>query len=247
MSKQAAVSKDVLIYGKHPAQEALRNPRRQIKEVWLTRENSALQRQLSAPARIVDKAALEALVGREAVHQGIVVRAAPLVPPTLDEFLKSPDSEGAVVVLDQVSDPHNVGAIMRSAAAFGARAVIIPDAGAAAETGALAKAASGALELVPFIRVSNLARALEALKKAGFWCFGLTGKAAATLDAQELPVRCAFILGSEGEGMRRLTEEACDVLARLPIAPAIESLNVSNAAAVSLYEYRRRHAASFFL
>ena len=138
-----------------------------------------------------------------------------------------------------MTDPHNIGAIMRSAAAFGARAILIPDRNAPEISGTLAKSASGAVEHVPLIRVVNLVRALEQLKKAGFWSVGLAGEAERTLAAQNVSGRLCLVLGSEGSGMRRLTREACDVMARLPTGGAISSLNVSNAAAVALYELRR--------
>ena len=142
--------------------------------------------------------------------------------------------------MDQVTDPHNIGAILRSAAAFDAMAVVIPDAGAPEESAVLAKSACGALEIVPLIRVTNLARSMQQLKDAGFWCLGLDGYAKEYISDKKLPARTAFILGSEGDGMRRLTAENCDYTIKLPMSDKMESLNVSNAAAVALYEFYRQ-------
>jgi 23S rRNA (guanosine2251-2'-O)-methyltransferase len=153
-----------------------------------------------------------------------------------------PAGRALIVVLDQVSDPHNIGAVLRSAAAFGAAAVIVPEHGAPLASAALAKAASGALDLVPLVRVVNLARTLDRLKEAGFWSCGLAEDASTPLSAIDLGVRAVLVLGSEGGGLRRLVRERCDILARLPTRPEMPSLNVSNAAAVALYELIR-HAA----
>jgi 23S rRNA (guanosine2251-2'-O)-methyltransferase len=189
-----------------------------------------------APER-VERARLDQLLGRDVVHQGAALLADVLAPPGLHAVLEKP---GVIVVLDQVTDPRNVGAIMRSAAAFGAAAVITQDRNAPEETGALAKAASGALETLPLLRAVNIARTLIALKAANVWCIGL--------DAAGLPLsgpafadrRVALVLGAEGEGLRRLTKETCDEVAGLTIKGAVESLNVSAAASVALYELTRR-------
>ena len=180
------------------------------------------------------------MLPEDAIHQGCALLADPLPDHDLDRALEL--AEGPVLVLDQVTDPRNVGAILRSAAAFGAAALVMQDRHAPPETGSLARAASGALELVPVVRVVNLARALEELKKAGCWVVGLAADAPVTLAQVQRGLsgrRCALVLGAEGEGMRRLTREHCDELARLPIAARMESLNVSAAAAVALYELVR--------
>lgn len=237
-------SKDVWLYGIHPVTLALKNKNRVIKELWLT--NSAageFEIPKDIPFRIVDRSQIESVVGKEAVHQGVALKTAPLKPYSIDDLLADTENDGKalVVILDQVTDPHNIGAIMRSSVAFKAKAVIIPDAGAPEETGTLAKSASGALELIPLIKVSNLARSMEALKKAGFWCVGMDGYAKESLNAHKLPQKCVIVMGSEGDGLRRLTAENCDYMVKLPMNEAIESLNVSNACAIALYEYYRTH------
>jgi 23S rRNA (guanosine2251-2'-O)-methyltransferase len=165
----------------------------------------------------------------------VVIEVEPLEEVWLDELMTRADERAVLLVLDQVTDPHNVGAILRSAAAFGAIGIVTQDRHSPPESGALAKAASGALERVPWARVVNLARALEEIGEAGFWRIGLAGDAATELKDALGPQRVALVLGAEGPGLRPNTREHCDALARLPISDAIESLNVSNAAAVALY------------
>jgi len=184
---------------------------------------------------LADVADLGRLVPHDAPHQGVVIEAEPLEDVWLDDILAQASERSVLLVLDQVTDPHNVGAILRSAAAFGAVGIVTQDRHSPPESGALAKAASGALERVPWARVVNLARALEEIGEAGFWRIGLAGDAETNLkDALGSP-RVALVLGAEGPGMRQNTREHCDALARLPISDAIESLNVSNAAAIALY------------
>jgi 23S rRNA (guanosine2251-2'-O)-methyltransferase len=171
----------------------------------------------------------------DAPHQGVVIEAEPLEDIWLADLLSRSAERSVLLVLDQVTDPHNVGAILRSAAAFGAVGMVTQDRHSPPEGGALAKAASGALERVPWARVVNLARALDEIAEAGFWRIGLDGEASAELKDALGPQRVALVLGAEGAGLRQNTREHCDALARLPITDAIESLNVSNAAAVALY------------
>lgn len=238
-------SKDLWLYGMHPVSMALNNENRVIKELWLTATTAdEIEIPKHIPYRIVDRSQIETVVGRDAVHQGIAMKTQALNAYTIDDLLADTenDDKALIVILDQVTDPHNIGAIMRSSVAFNAKAVIIPDAGAPEENGTLAKSASGAMELIPLIRVSNLARSMEAIKKSGFWCVGMDGYAKETLSAHTLPKKCAIVMGSEGDGLRRLTAENCDYMVKLPMNEAIESLNVSNACAIALYEYARTHS-----
>jgi 23S rRNA (guanosine2251-2'-O)-methyltransferase len=232
----------VRLWGRHPVEAALKNPDRQHRKLWATREGiDSLDGELPAdfPIEYADVADLARLVAKDAPHQGLVLECEPLDNVFLDNVATG-DPLRPVVLLDQVTDPHNVGAILRSAAAFDAAAIVTQDRYAPPEGGVLAKSASGALETVPWVRVVNLARALDELAEAGYWRIGLTGEADATL-AQALPAGpVALVLGAEGEGMRHNIAQHCDALAKLPISPAIESLNVSNAAAIALYAVATR-------
>ena len=179
---------------------------------------------------------ISAAVPSDAPHQGLVAEVDPLEEIWLGDLLmEGRDDRRPLVVLDQVTDPHNVGAVLRSAAAFDALGIVTQDRHAPPESGALARAASGALETVPWVRVVNLARALDEIAEAGFWRIGLTGHADQTLAQVMGEAKVAIVLGAEGEGMRQNTEAHCDQLAKLPISPKVESLNVSNAAAIALY------------
>ncbi|WP_439578613.1 23S rRNA (guanosine(2251)-2'-O)-methyltransferase RlmB [Elioraea sp.] len=221
------------IYGAHAVRAALGNPARTVRRVLATREAAATLPPDAAPER-AEGSAIAALLPPGAVHQGLAALVDPLSPlPLADALAASP---GPVLVLDQVTDPRNVGAILRSAAAFGAAAVIVQDRHAPLEGGAMARAAAGALERVPLLRAVNLARTLEALKQAGLWIVGLDAAAPTMLAAAGLgDRRLALVLGAEDEGMRRLTREACDLTVRLPQLGTVESLNVSVAAAIALY------------
>jgi 23S rRNA (guanosine2251-2'-O)-methyltransferase len=222
-------------WGKHAVSAALANEERLIHRIWVTHEAAAgYDIPSSIPVTFADVADLGRLVPRDAPHQGIVAEVDRLEDLLLADLLDQAEDGRPLLLLDQVTDPHNVGAILRSAAAFGALGVVTQDRHAPPESGALAKAASGALETMPWVRVVNLARALDDIAAAGFWRIGLTGEAEMTLAEALGPARVALVLGAEGEGMRQNTEAHCDALARLPIT-GIESLNVSNAAAVALY------------
>lgn len=222
-------------YGRHAVTAALANPERRAVKLWATREAAGrMDLPSSLPVTFADAADLGRLVPQDAPHQGLVLEVEPLQDVFLDELLAS-EGDRPLLVLDQVTDPHNVGAILRSAAAFDALGIVTQDRHSPPETGTLARAASGALEAVPWVRVVNLARALEDMAAAGFWRIGLTGEAERTLAETLGAPRIALVLGAEGEGMRPNTATHCDELARLPIGERVESLNVSNAAAIALY------------
>ncbi len=250
MSSRGRHPADIWLYGAHAVVAALENPRRPCHRLLLARESGVgLERAVSVaserdggphPER-TDRAAIEALLPHGAVHQGIALRVGGLPPVNLGEAV---GHGGALppriaVALDRINDPHNLGAIVRSAAAFGACAVIMTERHAPPVSGVTAKAASGALEIVPLVRATNLARTLSELKKAGFWVLGLDPRAEMRLAAAVPEGDVAIVLGAEGGGLRRLTAERCDALCHLPTAPGAESLNVSNAAAIALYEIRR--------
>lgn len=231
----------IWIYGIHPVAAALANPSRRLRRLLVTEEAEAsLAEALNAPFSVqperTERARLDHLLGHDAVHQGAALLADPLPQPALANMLERP---GPILVLDQVTDPRNIGAILRSAAAFGVACVITQDRNAPEETGALAKAASGALETVPLLRAVNLARTLVALKAAGLWVVGLAADAAPLRGNAMAERRIALVLGAEGPGMRRLTRETCDELAGLAMPGTMESLNVSAAATVALYELTR--------
>jgi 23S rRNA (guanosine2251-2'-O)-methyltransferase len=241
------------IYGRHAVAAALANPARRWHHLavisgqeseasTLVAAAAAPRRGSGDPMRVVDHDSLAAILPEGAVHQGLALAVEPLAEPDLADVLRravGTPSRRVVVVLDQVTDPRNVGAVLRSAAAFGAFAVVLAVHGAPPVTGALAKAASGALEQVPLVRVVNLARALDRLKQSDFWVCGLEANAQQTLADLDLGDRVAVVLGSEGGGMRRLVRERCDHLARLPTRSAQATINVSSAAAIALYELAR--------
>lgn len=224
-------------WGMHAVAAALDNPDRTVLKAWATREAAGfMQFPSGLPLVFAEAPDLGRMVPADAPHQGVVIEVEPLEDIWLGDVLAEAPDEAVLLVLDQVTDPHNVGAILRSAAAFGAIAIVTQDRHSPPEGGALAKAASGALERVPWVRVVNLARALDEIAEAGFWRIGLAGEAGTDLKDALGPKRVTLVLGAEGPGMRANIREHCDALARLPIrSDAVESLNVSNAAAVALY------------
>jgi 23S rRNA (guanosine2251-2'-O)-methyltransferase len=247
--------KRLWLYGIHPVLAALANPRRRINRILVTQDTEAsLGARLEALAEshpgglpkpeIMAREVIDRALPRGAVHQGVAAQVQGLDDPDIEDICRATEGQdnARIVVLDQVTDPHNVGAVIRSAAAFGVAAVILPERHSPMDGGVLAKSASGALERVPLVRVVNLARALARLKQAGFWTVGLDADAQTPINEADLTGKICLVLGAEGEGLRRLTRENCDLMVRIPISrsAALDSLNVSNAAAVTLYELARR-------
>jgi 23S rRNA (guanosine2251-2'-O)-methyltransferase len=236
----------VWLYGTHAVAAALANPARRLRRLVITEEaDAALALELPKPWPIQPEIAtrdrieqlLGARVGSGIVHQGVALLTDQLAAPALLDALKRP---GPILVLDQISDPRNIGALLRTAQAFGASMVIAQERNAPEETGALAKVASGALELIPLLRIVNISRALIVLKASNVWVVGLDGTSPNRLNGTAFAGRrVALVLGNEGEGMRRLTRETCDEIAALSMPGGMESLNVSAAGAVALYELTR--------
>lgn len=228
-----------VIYGAHPVEEALKNPKRKIIKLTCTLNGAERLKPFIKPLgitpEIVNPKVLDRKVEPDAVHQGMILEAKPLRQPQLGEIEQS----GVVVMLDQVTDPHNVGAILRTCAAFEVTAVVTTARHSAEASGVLFKAASGAYEHVPFVKVTNLARAMEELRDAGFRLVGLDSEAEIALGAVDKTPPLVLVLGAEGKGLRELTRKNCDVVAKLDFSGAIRSLNVSNAAAVALYALTR--------
>jgi 23S rRNA (guanosine2251-2'-O)-methyltransferase len=241
---------NVLIWGLHAARAAWLNPKRRITRAWLTEagqksfaltQKEALDELLKRPdAKKCEREELDRMMPTGSVHQGIVIETTPVAERSLHDIIGANPPPDLLLMLDQVTDPHNVGAILRSAAAFGAGAVIMTERNAPATTGVLAKSASGALEATPIVHVVNLARSLDELRDAGYWCVGLAEEGEKHMADLDLSGRTVIVLGAEGDGLRHLTRQKCDELARLPTGAAMGTLNVSNAAAIALYEVRRQ-------
>src|SRR5579872_2442238 len=233
--REGAADDTVIFYGWHTVTAALANPKRRIRKLFLT-ENAA--RRLAddkidtrVTPEIVRPTLIDQRLGPDAVHQGMLAEAEPLASPDVDTL----PQEGIVLVLDQITDPHNVGAIMRSAAAFAVKAIVTTARHSPEATGVLAKSASGALEMVPLVTVQNLARALNEMNERGFLTVGLDSQGSENLAALALRQPLALVLGAEGKGLRQLTRETCGLVARLDLPGEIKSLNVSNAAVLALY------------
>ena len=237
------------LYGTHAVLAALANPERVCERALVSDDDDAelavAAVEIGGHGTVIDRVSRDdvtAVLPQGAVHQGIALLARPLedhgIEDAMDRALQS--DTPCILLLDQVTDPQNVGAILRSAAAFGAAAVVMHDRHAPPVTGALAKAASGGLEAVALVRETNLSRSIEALKARNFWCIGLAGEVETTLAQARVTGPTALVLGAEGAGLRRLVAESCDTLAHIPHSDAVESLNVSNAAAIALYEIARQ-------
>lgn len=241
------------LYGVHACLAAIANPNRDINRIVCATQSvddleipvcDAAFEACEVPRPQIewrDRREIDELVNRDAVHQGIVVETRPLPHPVIEDVIDDArdNPSACIVVLDQATDPRNIGAVMRTAAAFGAIGVVVQDKHAPDITGALAKAASGAVERLPYVKVTNLARTLDQLKAAEFWCVGFDGHTDDVLSEKTLKGRNALVLGAEGAGLRRLTRETCDLLVKIPMTDAVESLNLSNAAAIALYQFRQ--------
>lgn len=235
------------LYGTHAVEAALANPdRRKHRLICTNKAAESLQIPEDAiksglKAEILERTDIDQICGEDAVHQGLALLVSPLKDLHVEDLidLVQDHTLSTIVVLDQATDPRNIGAVMRSARAFGADGIIIQDRNSPPETGTMAKAASGALETIPLVRVTNLARALWALKDAGYWVSGLDGYADLSIDDGSISEKSVIVLGAEGTGLRRLTRETCDQTVKIHINPEAESLNLSNAAAIALYALTR--------
>jgi 23S rRNA (guanosine2251-2'-O)-methyltransferase len=227
------------IYGKHSVASALNNPARRVFRVISTADNAHLVKNFQGNLKIMNGKEITKEIGLlDAVHQGIAAYVSSVAAHNLTSLISELKlkSKSIVVMLDQITDPNNIGAIIRSAAAFHADAVILPKNNSPAESGAMSKASAGMVDIVPLVYITSLAAAIAQLKDIGFWVVGLDGEAKESIAKAADFDKIVLVLGSEGEGMRRLTAELCDFLVKINIAEAVESLNVSNAAAITLYE-----------
>lgn len=244
-SKKNAES--IWIYGKHAARAALLNKRRIILKFILLESNTKFLQEISfflsqrkIEPEFVNKNYFDMLFGKEAVHQGCAVLTKRLREPSLKELIKDESDNSPFVFLDQVVDPQNIGGILRASAVFGARAVVITESHSPKTTPTIAKAASGGLEIVPLVRVNNLAQSIDFLKRHGFWLVGLDEHSEKSLYEVELPEKLMFIIGNEGSGLRRLSKDVCDFIVRFPGTNTFTTLNATQAATIALYENAKR-------
>lgn len=232
----------LILYGRHPVLSALQNPKRKCLKILCTPENAEEIRRVSKISpQIVERKEIDKLLPQDAVHQGFALFCSELPTIALEDIIARAETleNCHILILDQVTDPQNIGAIIRSAVAFNTLALIIQDKNSPNETGSMAKASAGMIEHLPIVRVTNLSRAINQLKDAGFWTIGMDGYAQTTIDKLKKGGKNAIIMGSEGKGMRRLVEESCDITVKLPMNEKVESLNVSTAAAIVLYEINK--------
>lgn len=239
-SAPQAYSDTFWIHGIHAVAAALGNPDRRKHRLIATAKSIESLDFLSGSdiqPESQDRTEIDRICGEDVVHQGVALLVSPLPDVAIEDVIEqtADRAKSTVVVLDQASDPRNIGAVMRSARAFKADALVLQDRNSPPETGVMAKAASGAMETLPLVRVTNLARTLWALKDAGYWVTGLDGYAETTMDDASPNEKQVIVLGAEGTGLRRLTRETCDQTVKIPIDEDAESLNLSNAAAIALY------------
>lgn len=237
-----------ILYGRHPVMAVIANKQRTVNKVLVTKDNTDEARAACIAANrnpsivnTVDRKEIDRVLPHEAVHQGFAVYTSELPAYSIEEICLMADEKQNchILILDQVTDPQNIGAIIRSCVAFNTLALIVQDKNAPSESGSMAKASAGMIELLPICRVTNLSRAIDQFKNAGFWTIGMDGNAKTSIDKIKKGGKNAIIMGSEGKGMRRLVEESCDTTVKLPISPLVESLNVSTAAAIALYEINK--------
>lgn len=236
----------VFIYGIHAVLAALKNSLRTPQKLWLSKKNINTFQQVlgETPHEICEEKTLDSIMGKEVVHQGVILQTTALAEVSLTSFLKNLKKEACIIILDQVTDPQNLGAILRSCAAFSIDALIVPDHHSPNFEGTIAKVASGALEIVPIIRVTNLVRALETLKENNFWCYGFAEEGREILGQHKFSGSTALVFGAEGEGLRRLTKQTCDVLIKIPTTLQFSTLNVAQTASIAVFECRRQQPLS---
>jgi len=232
-----AKDKKFWIYGKHAVRAAVLNEDRQVFKVVVLPQNRDFLSDLSVKIEVVDKSHFMSLFGKDVIHQGCAAQVLPLDEVYLEDL---PNDDRPIVFLDQVTDPQNIGSILRASAVFGAKAVVLPEVNAPEVTAVIAKVASGALETVPLIKVKNLVQSIKMLKNSGYWCLGLDERGDKKIGEMDLSGKFLLVIGSEGQGMRRLTRENCDFLVQLPSIGGFSTLNAAQAATVSLYEILRQ-------
>jgi 23S rRNA (guanosine2251-2'-O)-methyltransferase len=244
-TKQKYNDDKIWLFGKHAVKAALTNPNRKCYNLLAT-NNSIIELKglyelhKSLKVTIVDAKIIDNKFSKNCVHQNIALEVSPIINTSLEDIINLPLDNSCIIALDQVTDPHNIGAIIRSAAAFNATCVIATINSSPSENATIAKTASGALEVIPLIKITNLVSTLKDLKASGYWIVGLDGKAELSLHQLKLDNKTVFVMGAESKGLRRLTKETCDFITKLPISEMVESLNVSNASTIALYEYFRQ-------